>query len=234
MTIERESGGDRFWVSLVVVLVLAALAGCGGDDGETENDGEPIAGTFVGKAPGTEALVAVVASPLAEGKDERDVTIYVCDAKRLCEWFSGSAAENDFEAAADGAQATGELSDDAATGTIEPPEGETIDYTATPATATAGVYNLRVTPDGELRGASAAGVALRGETTLPSPGPGTLELADGSSLKLEVTEGSAGDSVPLRAGQVRLIVLPDGQLAGAGKNLGNGGDSDFFISSPSN
>jgi hypothetical protein len=230
MTSQPGRARARFRILLVVVLALAAFAGCGDDNGDDGDGGDAVAGTFVGKAPGTEALVAVVASPAAEGKDERNVTLYVCDARSLCEWLSGTSSGNEVEVTAGDGQATVELGEDAATGTIELPDEEAIDYTATPAAATAGLYTLSVTPDGELRGASAAGVALRGETTLPRPGPGTLKLADRSTLKFEITEGSAGDSVPLPSGQVRLIVLPSDELAGAGKNRD---DSDFLIGSPS-
>lgn len=219
----------------MVLFLLAALAGCGGDeDGDAAT---PIAGTFVGKVSETDAFVAVVATPAAEGKDRGQVTVYLSDARRIDEWLTGSTTEDGFAATSgDGdAEAEGELNGAAVTGTVELPDGEAVRYTARQATATAGLYDLTVSSEGELRGASTAGVALKGETTLPSPGPGEIKLADGTRLEFDVAPGVAGEPVGLRAGQVRLIVLPDGQLRGAavGQPTADGGDSDFFALSSS-
>jgi hypothetical protein len=224
-----------FWASLVALL-LASLVGCGGDD-DGDNDGdrekrpEPVAGTFVGRLGESEAFVAVVAAPPAKGQKRGDVTAFVCDARRLCAWFSGSATGKGFVAKSGDAEAKGRLSGKTATGSVELPDGETVRYKVGVAPATAGLYDLTVSAAGKLRGASAAGVALKGELTLPPPGSGNLKLADGTRLKLEVTKGSAEDATQLRAGQVRLIVLPDGQARGAGKSRRGG--SDFFIRSAS-
>jgi hypothetical protein len=217
-------------LSLVAAFLLA-LTGCGGDD-EGKKEATSVAGTFVGKVSGTKAFVAVVASPAAKNEDRRDVTVYVCDARSLCESFRGSATGDDFVANADegDAEANGNLSDKAATGTIEL-AGKTVRYNAGQATATAGLYDLTVSSRGKLRGASAAGVGLTGE--LPRAGTGRLKLADGKRLRFDVTRDSEGNRLRLRPGQVRLIVLPGGQLSGAGKNrrTAGGGTSDFFIRS---
>jgi hypothetical protein len=219
------------WISLVVVLLLTPLAGCGGDDDEDEKEAKPVEGTFVGEVRGTQAFLAVVAAPPRKGQDRRDVTVYVCDASRLCEWFTGSATGNDFVAksADDDAEARGRLSGKTATGTIEPRDGETVRYEIGPARATAGLYDLTVSSRGKIRGASAAGVALTGESTLPEPGSGTLKLADGSRLKFDVTRGSAA-GLGLRDGQIRLIVLGRDQLRGAGRIAG-GEEEGFFLRS---
>jgi hypothetical protein len=219
--------------AVVLVLLLALLAGCGGDDDGAQSN--PVAGTYVGKVRGTRAFVAVVASPAREGQDRRAVTVYACDARRICEWLSGSATGNGFEASSDDndAEANGKLSDKSATGSIKLADGKSVRYEASRAAATAGLYDLTVSSNGRLRGASAAGVGLTGRSTAPGPGTGTLKLADGSRLRFDVTRDSAGDSRGLRAGQVRLIVLSGGQLRGAGKSrrAAGGGDSNFFIRS---
>jgi hypothetical protein len=230
-------------LSLAVLLfLLGGLAGCGGDDDGGDDQAErkrakPVEGTFVGKVKDTKALVAVVASPAAKGQERRAVTVYVCDAARLCEWLPGSTAGNSFSAASEGddARAEGELSAKAATGTIELPGGKTVRYKVGRATAAAGLYDLSVSARGKLRGASAAGVGLTGESSLPEPGSGKLKLADGTRLKVEVTTRSAAAPDGLEAGQVRLIVLPEGELSGAGKirRAEDGGSSDFFIRSSS-
>jgi hypothetical protein len=218
----------------LLLLLLTALAGCGGDDDgdeEADKNVKPVAGTFVSKAEGSEALVSVVAEPRAKGQDKRAVSVFVCDADQLCQAFTASTAANDFTATAgeEGGEAKGELSAKTASGTIEPPEGDSIRYKAAAAPATAGLYDLTVSRDGKLKGASAAGVALTGTLELPPPGTGSLKLADGRRVKLEVVKGS-GEVSGLRPGQVRLIVLPDRQLRGAGMSRG-GGEQAFFVRS---
>jgi hypothetical protein len=228
------------WVSsAAAVLLLAAPIGCGDDDDDNNNDGEnrpkPVAGTFVGKLQGSEEFVAVVAAPPAKGEDRRDVSAFVCDAKQMCAWFSGSATGNDFVAkSADGeAQTKVTLSGKAATGSVALSDADPGRYKASAATATAGLYDLTVSSRGKVTGASAAGVGLTGQLTLPPPGSGRLKLADGTRLKFQVTENSGPDDASLRAGQLRMIVLPGGQVRGAGKSRGEGGGSAFFVRSAS-
>jgi hypothetical protein len=225
------SSRHGFWISLVVLL-LASLAGCGDDDGdEAEKKAKHVAGTFVGKAQGSDAFVAVVAAPPEKGQDKREVTVFVCDAKRLCESFSGSASGNDFTATGDGGEARATLTAETATGRVEVPGAATVRYTAAAATATAGVYDLTVSANGRIRGASAAGVGLKGQSTLPRPGNGSIRLADGRRLRFQVTRNSGDDPVRLGPGEMRLIVLQDGQLKGAAKSRpAEGGEaSDFFV-----
>jgi hypothetical protein len=224
-------------VLLPLVLLLTAVAGCGGDgdDQERVKKVKPLDGTFVGKAEREDAFVAVVAAPPARGDERRELTVYACDAKRLCEWFSGSAAGNSFRVGAErgGGEARGELTGRTATGTIELADGKTIRYETKRATATAGLYDLTVSASGKLSGASASGVGLTGKSTIPKPGDGSLKLADGKRLKLDVTRNSAPGSVPLREGQVRVIVLSDHQLRGAARSrrTAGGSHSDFFVRS---
>ena len=226
------------WVSSAgVVLLLASLTGCGDDDdndNDRESRPEPVAGTFVGKLRDSEAFVAVVAAPPAKGEDRRDVSAFVCDGKELCAWFPGSAAGNAYTAkSSDGnGETKGRLSGKAATGTVDVPDAETGRYSASTATATAGLYDLTVSPKGKVTGASAAGVGLTGSVTLPPPGDGRLKLADGSRLRFTVTEAAAADAAGLRAGQLRLIVLPSGEVRGVGQSRGENGVTFFVRSAP--
>jgi hypothetical protein len=222
------------------VLLLGAPVGCGDDDDGNDNNNNndrrsaPVAGTFVGKLSGSGAFVAVVAAPPAKGEDRREVSTFVCDAEQVCTWFSGAAEGNDFVAKSEDGetQAKVTLTRKAASGSVELPGGETARYNAREATATAGLYDLTVSPRGKVTGASAAGVGLTGGLTLPPPGSGRLKLADRTRLKFEVTRNTANDSASLRPGQVRLIVLPDGQVRGIGKSRGDGG-SEFLVRSAS-
>jgi len=211
------------------------LAGCGGDDDddgdEKDKNGTPVAGTFVGKLPETDAFVAVAAAPPARGEDRRQVTVFVCDGKSVCEWFPGAATGNSFSASSedDDAKAEGELSDKAAKGTVELGDEEPVRYEASSAPATAGVYNLSVSAKGKITGASEAGVALTGNVDLPPPGTGRLKLADGKTVKFDAAKGPADGTLGLRPGQLRLIIQPDRKLTGVGMNRGD--TSLFFVRS---
>ena len=220
----------------LVVLLLGPLAGCGGgDDRDDKADEKAIDGTFVGKVSGTDAFVAIVAAPATRGKDRRELTLYMSDGGRLTESFSGEAERNSFVARSedDDAEAKGELAGNSVTGTVKLPDGKTVDYQASRATAAAGLYDLTVSRDGQLTGASATGVGLTSKSTLRAPGNGRIKFADGKRRRFEVVAESADDPVRLRGGEARLIVLPDGNLSGAGegRTAGGGGALDFFIRS---
>jgi hypothetical protein len=208
----------RIWVSLMVVLAPATLAGCGGEgDREDDRAERALDGTFVGKVAGTKAFVAVVAAPPARGGDRREVNVYVSDGRRVSASLTGSTQRDDFTAtSADrDAEATGTLTRRAATGTITLASGKTARYRAARATGAAGLYDLTVSAKGRLSGASATGIGITGETARRT---GRIKLADGSRSRFDVTGGSARE--------VRLIILRGGELRGAG-------DSGFFIRSSS-
>jgi acetylornithine deacetylase/succinyl-diaminopimelate desuccinylase-like protein len=217
------------------VLLLAAPVGCGDDDDGNDNNNErqtaPVAGTFVGKLGGSGEFVAVVAAPPAKGQDRRGVTTFVCDAEQVCEWFAGSAEGNDVVTKSEDGktQAKVTLTKKAASGSVQLPDGTTGRYKASEATATAGLYDLKVSQSGKVTGASAAGVGLTGRVTLPPPGTGQLKLADGTRLRLQVRANRSGEPA-LEPGQLRLIVLPEGDVRGAGKSPGEGG-ADFYVRS---
>jgi hypothetical protein len=219
-----------------MLLLLASPVGCGGDDGngnDNEEQPRPVAGTFVGKVRGSEGLVAVVAAPPMKGQDRREVSALVCDAGKTCALFSGGASGNSVVVKSGDGKAETEvkLNGNAATGSVKLPEGETQRYSAPEATATSGLYDLTVSREGKVTGASAAGVGLTGQVELPPPGTGRLKLADGTKIKLEVTKGTAAADARLRPGQLRLIVLPDGEVRGVGKARGEGGGGAFFVTS---
>jgi hypothetical protein len=230
-------------VVVVVSLPLIALAGFGGgesDDRDSDNTAKaakaekPVDGSFVGEVSGTKAFIAVVAEP-AEGKqDRRAVQVYVSDGRRFSEWLSGSILANTFVARSDaGAEAKGKLSGNSVTGTLALPDGNTSHYVAGRPAGAAGLYDVTVSRAGKLRGVSAAGLAVKGQIGVQGPGTGFLKLADGERLKFDITRKLAGDLIRLRTGQVRLIVLPGGQLRGAGEGrpTAGGGEPDFFIRS---
>jgi hypothetical protein len=218
-------------------LLIAALAGCGGDDDGKGDDGNradkpgrPTAATFVGKLPSTEAFVAVEADAPAKGEDKRSVRVYACDARRLCEWYSGSSTGSSFTATSEsGGEAEGTLSRKTAEGTIQPADGERLRYRLGRATAAAGVYALDIAENGRLRGASTSGVGLTGKSPLPRPGAGSIKLADGTRPKVDISRKAGGERLALEAGKVRLIVLQNGDLRGAAKSRPDG--TEFFVRS---
>jgi hypothetical protein len=242
----RMGKRTRIWVWFTaVVLLLVSLAACTGDDGPEGDDGADkgagkaaeadtaVLGSFVGEVSGTEAFVAVVAAP-APGGEDSGVEIYLSDGRGLSEWFSGPISDSSFVATSDDgdAETEGQLSADSVTGTVELPSGETVRFEASPPSGGAGLYELTVSSGGELSGASAAGLALKGEVTLGRRGTGVIRMVDGKRLKLALTRKRADDLAHLRAGQARLIVLSDGELRGVAKGRpSRDGRFEFFIRS---
>jgi hypothetical protein len=216
----------------------------GSGDGDDRPDGKKaekaveadnaVVGSFLGEVSGTQAFVAIVAAPAEAGKDSAAVQIYISDGRGVSEWFSGPISDGGFVAQSDDgdAETEGKLSSDSVTGTVVLPDGKTGRYEASPPSGGAGLYELTVSSDGELTGASAAGLAVKGEMTLGKRGTGMVRLVDGKRLEFALTRKRAGDLTHLRAGQVRLIVLSDGELRGVAKvRPSNGRGFEFFIRS---
>jgi hypothetical protein len=221
----------RTWtcLSCLAVLIAAPLAGCGGEDRAAEQGkSKPLDGTFLGKVTGTNALVAVVAAPATGKQEKQDVTIYLSDGSKLSEVLGGAVERNGFAATSDNAKAKGEVNGNSVKGTITLPDGKSVRYEATRATGAAGLYDLTVTRKGKISGASATGIGLTGKTPLEPDGSGSLKLADGTRHKFDVTGNASGSDLELKSGQLRVIVLGDGELRGAGRARGSEG---FFISS---
>jgi hypothetical protein len=215
------------WLSCSAMLVMAPLAGCGGEDRATEKPTtKPLDGTFLGKVTGTNALVAVVAAPAAEKEERQAVRIYVSDGSKLSEWLDAAVERNSFTATDRDAEIKGELNGTSVKGTIKLPGGKTARYEARRATGAAGLYELTVSPKGKITGASATGIGLTGKTAIVEDGSGTLKLADGTRHRFDVN--AAASALELRSGELRVIVLGDGELRGAGRARGSGG---FFIRS---
>ena len=233
----------RIWTCLgvIAILVLSVLGCSGGDEGGDGDTGtganaeKPIDGSFVGKVSGTKAFIAVVAAPADENEDKRGVQVFISDGRRLSEWFSGTIEANSFTAeSADGdAEAKGDLSEDSVKGSVELAEGKKVTYKASQLGGASGLYNLTISANGKLSGASAAGLGVEGEIKLGRRGTGMLRLADGGRVKFDVTPSAAAGGVPLRGGQVQLIVLGGEQVRGVGKSRRTEGRpaSDFFIRS---
>ena len=131
-----------------------------------------MGGEFVGPIPDTDALVAVVADKPQTTGGQRQISVYICDAKvpGIAEWFSASVAGNDFDffSVSGDARLQGTLTDEEATGTATLADGREVSFAASPARNGGGLYDVTITPDGQVRGTSTSGAVLDG--TLGSDG----------------------------------------------------------------
>jgi hypothetical protein len=237
-----KRGRTWVWLTAAVLLLLTPLAFFNGD-GDDRPDGEgaekaveavnAVVGSFVGEVSGTEAFVAVVAAPAEGGEESGAVQIFVSDGKGLSESFSGPISEGSFAAESDDgdAETEGKLSADSVTGTVVLPGGKTVQYKATPPSGAAGLYELKLSPAGELSGASAAGLGVTGQLSRGQQRTGVLRLVDGTRLEFSLTRTRADALSNLRAGRVRLIILSDGELRGVAKRGPANGGTGFFIRS---
>jgi len=217
----------------LVVLSALLLAGCSGGGGGEQGGGsqdeesaqEPISGSFVGTTSDPETLVAVVADKAEGGADSREVRAYLCNSEDVGEWFRGSVTGNTVDLASDGgAQLTGELTSDAATGSVTLPVGEVVSFGASPATGIGGLYSLSISPDGRVSGTSERGGQLEGRADdRPRedgayPITATITSPDGQQQEFEAfsldppAEFERKSSYP-----PRFVVLPDGTIKGGGR-----------------
>lgn len=220
----------RIWVGFVL-LVLIPLTGCTGADSpdDARPQEEPVTGSFVGKVEGSGAFVAVVAAPAADGDGAGVVHVHVSDGRGRGATLSGTVSGDTFTATSEdgGAEAEGTLTRESVSGTVTLPGVESGSYEATPPSGAAGVYELTVSPAGDLTGASAAGLVVTGEMALARRGTGKVRLVDGRRLELAVTRTRA--DLALRAGQVRLIVLEDGEVRGLASSTRATGPRSHYV-----
>jgi hypothetical protein len=221
----------------LLVLVLAfwlVVGGAGPGQEEEEKGAPPVAGSFVGEMPDVGedgAFVALVTSAVGEEGAEREVRAYLCDGRRITEWFTGSATGNDLSLdSTAGAHLEGALAPRAATGTITLLDGRSFPFEAALASGVAGLYEVVWSSDDRLRGTSETGGRLEGSLGEEiSPGifriGGTISPAEGEPVEIEAF--TRPDSSP---GEYRWVVLPDGQAKGGSKQ----GSGPGFIDQESN
>jgi hypothetical protein len=225
--------------ALLLTLWLLVVVGCGGgseeQEGSKEEGAPPVTGSFVGVAPDVapqaEAFVALVASGTEdEGEAQRQVRAYLCDGQSINEWFNeGSVEGNELNLTSEGgARLEGSLATEAATGTITLDDGESFTFTADLATGAAGLYDVNISDEGQLRGTSENGGRLEGMLAHQLgedglyPVAATISAADGQSVELvAVSDEDEG-------GEYRWIVLEDGAVKGARKNVATGSSSGYI------
>ena len=136
-----------------LIICGVALAACGGDDDDGEEPSQaqgPVAasapaknivaqippwfdarkpqapGTYVGAADNKKhnPYVAVVVQ-------EDDVVVYVCDGKKIGDWFGGEVEDGRFNLESElGTAISGNVAGDKITGTVALPDGAELRYTA--------------------------------------------------------------------------------------------------------
>lgn len=219
--------GGRLWA-------LAAQAGM-----PTASTPVPITGlTFVGEVstPGQGGasaphpdeellLVAVVVADAAPGEDRRQARAYLCGGTDISEWFDqgAAAAETIDLTSANGSTLRATLSDEAVSGTATLADGRSFVFTAAPAHGIAGLYNVTVSADGQIRGSSEAGGRIEGEIRAAAPAVNdrvpfvvsvTTPEREGSVLEMRLT--ALAPNIPGPTDQ-RWIVLPDARITGASR-----------------
>ncbi len=211
-------------VSFSLLSALLLLVGCAGQ--QEEKGAAPIAGSFVGEAPDADSFIAIVADVPEGDSNEREVKAYLCDGQTVSDWFVGSVEGNDLNlSSGSGAQLVGQLTSNAATGTITDPLGESVSFEAPLATGIAGLYNVNVASDGTLSGTSQTGGQLEGqlgnilEEYETYPVSGTITPPDGEAQDFKALTS------PNTSDQHRWIVLQDGRIKGG--NVVVGGDFEF-------
>ena len=220
---------------LLTLWLLVIAVGCGGGSAEQEGSKEegapPVTGSFVGVAPDAaseaEAFVALVASGTEEeGEAQRQVRAYLCDGQSINEWFNeGSVEGTELNLTSEGgARLEGSLATEAATGTITLDDGESFTFTADLAPGVAGLFDVNISEDGDVRGTSENGGRLEGMVAHELEGEGGLypvsgivTAPDGQTLVLKLVALSA------EAGEYRWIVLPEGEARGGPKGGGSEG-----------
>lgn len=236
----RSSSHWLFALTLLATLVAIGV-GCGGGGDEAEKP-EAVSQTFVGTTPGTKptpatgAFVAAVAAPERAESGRLQVGVYLCDGRRIDEWFPGSAQDGRFKIPSDDgdAEVRGTLTDDAVRGTVELPDARRLSFEARPATGTAGLYDVKFLRTGAVRGSSETGGRLVGKLGKPGrlgrkpplrryPVTGSITAPNGDTLDLAGKAGAWTND----PSEWRWVVLPNGQIRGGTKTRTTSGGSDF-------
>src|SRR5215204_2359841 len=141
----RSAGLPKLVGLFVFALTLWLIAGCGGSpqEGDGQQQQEPVVGEFAGEVSDANAFVALVAGEPQDGEEAREVRAYLCDGREINEWFRGTAEGNKLD-----------LASEASTGTITLDDSESFIFTADPATGVAGLYEVVLSDNGQLLGTS--------------------------------------------------------------------------------
>ena len=198
----------RLTLATTVVLVLAALAGCGGSDGDSETAADTtVSGSFAGKVAGSEAYVALVA-----GRGGT-VLAFVTDGDSSVDWVNGVATGHTASLGNEGgATLDAKFSRRGVTGSFTRPQQPTLSFAAVPVRKPAGLYRAVedfadgryvggwvVLPDGTERGSVRRYETplARGEIDATAFHPGDASFTvPGGVLRPELVRPSDSLSLP--------------------------------------
>src|SRR5215208_5700655 len=196
----RTIGGVSALLALLLLVVVLGCQGGGGEYGGGYGGGERGGSKEEGAPPVTGSFVGV--APDAAPQAEAFVALVA----------SGTEEEGEAQR-----QVRAYLDD-----------GESFTFTADLATGAAGLYDVNISEDGQLRGTSENGGRLEGmvahqlEEDGLYPLAGTISAADGQTLELvAVSDEHEG-------GEYRWVVLSEGEVKGARKNVATGASSGYI------
>jgi hypothetical protein len=192
-------------IGVTAALALASLCGLPGCADKTAiSTTAALAprGTFVGKVSGTDAYIAIV-------NDGSEVSAYICDGKKIGEWFHGTPGQEIKLRSADGTELDATITADGVAGTVRLASDAPVDFDAKPATGAGGLYRTQADyGDGKA--------LLAGWIVLPSGdqrGIQTISLASVSRVTLLKAPALSIASTPIHTCQ-QIVTSPAGGALG--------------------
>jgi hypothetical protein len=182
-----------------------------------------VRGEFVSPVPDTDALVAVVADEPQTAGGQRQISAYICDGKvpGIAEWFTGLVARNDFDffSVSGDARLRGTLTSEEATGTATLADGRDVSFVASPARNGGGLYDVTITPDGQVSGTSTSGAALDGTLGSDEVIRATITTSEGNPIEVKWPVEAPADA----SDSYTVVVTNGGRDArGQGGNVRSG------------
>jgi hypothetical protein len=237
----------RPWVrqlaaAAATAAVAAGVTACGGS--APTPSAPPATGTFVGKV-GDAELIAVVVGSAGDSRGllygpaltNPDGSARTTD-ELTSEWFDGVALNGDkLEGrSASGVILAATLTADGARGTVSGPGRATQEFVATPATGTAGLYDVAYNPaDRTLRGSSPSGATITGTapgTDVQLSVPTTLTVTPAGEAPTQISVNFFVGENPT-VSQLGFIIAQDGSVRGGprkgkGTSGGSGGSGGQY------
>ena len=190
----------RRWGVLAVLAVLPLLAlGCGDDD-DTESQAKKP-GAFFGWVHGARELTAIaVDADRPDGNGRRNVRVYVCDGRGppagKAVWFSGTVDTKAVNRLGSGPTLTSaggrerlsidHFDDRVLRGSFTDAAGRRNQFTATPSTGGAGIYQVSLSEDLRYTGTSTEGDKLSARASRDGRVAGDITTAAGETIRFRI------------------------------------------------
>ena len=189
----------------LLMLILAALlvTACGDEADDL------VTGSFVAETSDPQTFVALVVGVPADGGE---LLVYVCDGQGGAIWFEGPREGDRFTLTSDsGAEVSGSLAGNGATGTIRLADGTTLAFAATRADGIAGLYEVESTDD-RYQGSSYDGDRI--EAVIGGVDTGGTRRLDVTFTSDDGPTQTLAYATPSAMAATRWIILADGRLKG--------------------